>query len=144
MISTKRFGIVVIVSLMLLNILPPAAWAQSVTPATTQPPTRSQEVAAGFANIIYVPSKVGFCIASGGSWLLALVLSRGTAYNLASDVVRAGCGGRWALRGEDIHFYSAGGSRISDWDEMTSKGAPRSSTQGTEQQSLAFGWRTSS
>ena len=113
MISAKRFGIVVTVSLMLLNILPPAAWAQSATPPTTQPPTRSQEVAAGFANIIYVPSKVGSSIVSGASWLLALVLSGGTAYNPATDVVRAGCGGKWALRGEDIHFYSAGGSRNS-------------------------------
>lgn len=112
MISVKRFGIAVIVSLMLLNMLPPAAWAQSATPATAQPPTSSQEVAAGFADILYVPAKVGFCILSGASWLTALILSGGTAYNVASDVVRAGCGGKWVLRGEDIHFSSSDASGI--------------------------------
>ncbi len=113
MIGNRRFGIVVIVSLMLLNIISPAAWAQTPTPATAQPPTGSQGTAAGFADIIYVPSKVGFCIVSGASWLLALVLSGGTAYNVATDVIRGGCGGKWVLRGEDIHFSSSDAAGIS-------------------------------
>jgi hypothetical protein len=112
MIGNKRFGIVVIVSLMLLNVTSPAAWAQTAAPATAQPPTGSQSTAAGFANIIYVPSKVGFCIVGGASWLLALVLSGGTAYNVASDVIAASCGGKWALRGEDIHFSSSDAAGI--------------------------------
>ncbi len=112
MIGIGRLGIVVIMSVMLLNIISPAAWAQTATPATAQPPTSSQSTAAGFANIIYVPSKVGFCIVGGASWLLALVLSGGTAYNVATDVVRGGCGGKWVLRGEDIHFSSSDAAGI--------------------------------
>ncbi len=105
MISGSRLRIVVLVSLMLLNVLAPAAWAQ--TPAPVGEPTGGQEAAAGMANIVYVPAKTLFCIGSGVSWLGVLIFSGGTAYNTATDVVRAGCLGRWILKGNDIHFTTS-------------------------------------
>ena len=101
----KRLGIMGLVSLMLLSILPPPAWAQSPPPMVE--PTGAQQVAAGMADILYIPAKAGFCIISGVSWLAVLLLSGATAYDTATDVVRAGCGGKWVLEGEDIHFYDS-------------------------------------
>jgi hypothetical protein len=105
MIRGKRFGILVLVSLMLLNVLNFAAWAQS--PAPVAEPSEGQKNAAGMADIVYVPAKTLFCIGSGVSWLGVLILSGGTAYNMATDVVRAGCGGKWVLHGEDIQYSSS-------------------------------------
>ena len=105
MIRGKRLGIVVFVFLMLLNIIAPAAWAQ--TPAPVAEPSGGQKTAAGFANVAYVPAKVVFCVGSSIAYAWTLFLSGGTAYNTATDVVRGGCGGQWVLRGEDMHFASS-------------------------------------
>ncbi len=101
----NRLGIAVTVLLIVLTVLTPATWAQSPPPAGA--PTTEQQTAAGAANIVYIPAKAIFCIGSGVTWLGVLVLSGGTAYNLATDVVRAGCGGKWALEGTDIRFASS-------------------------------------
>ncbi len=104
MVMGKRFGIVGIVFLMVLNTLPPEVWAQNPAPAAE--PTKAQNTAAGMANIVYVPAKTLFCIGSGLSWLAVLVLSGGTAYNAATNTVKAGCGGKWVVKGRDIQFWS--------------------------------------
>ncbi len=106
MIKIMRLGVVMILCLLLLNILAPAISAQD-TPSTPESASTAQWVAAVFADILYVPIKGLFlCPVSGGLWATALVLSGGTAYNVATDVVRAGCGGKWVVKGGDIHFAS--------------------------------------
>ncbi len=103
---SKRIGIAVLVPVLLLYLVTPAAWAQSASRTAPEEVTGAHETAAGFANVVYVPSKLGFCILSGASWLTVLVLSGGTAYNSATKVIRAGCGGNWVLHGEDIKLRS--------------------------------------
>ncbi len=106
MIKIKRLGMVVIVFLLLLNILAPATWAQANTP-TPERASTAQWVAAVFADILYVPiTGLFLCPVSGGLWATTLVLSGGTAYNVATDVVRGGCGGKWVVKGGDIHSAS--------------------------------------
>ncbi len=102
MVRSKLRAVAVIVSLIVLTILPPVARAQGPAPAGA--PTAEQQTAAGAANIVYIPAKTLFCIGSGVSWLAVLVLSGGTDYNLATAIVRAGCGGKWALEGQDIRL----------------------------------------
>jgi hypothetical protein len=102
----EKVGIAVLVLALLLHLLAPGAGAQSAAPTAPDEVTSAQTVAAGFASVVYVPCKLGFCILSGGSWLAVLLLSGGTAYNTATDVIRAGCGGDWVVHGEDIQFRS--------------------------------------
>ncbi len=105
MARRNRLGVAVIVSVIVLTILTPVTWAQSPTSGSTSTP--EQQTAAGAANIVYIPAKTLFCIGGGVSWLGVLVLSGGTAYNLATEIVRAGCGGKWVLEGADIHLASS-------------------------------------
>jgi hypothetical protein len=99
----SRPGHLTIASLVLAIILAPSVWAQSNAPTQPQTaPSSGQQTAAGFANVLYVPAKVGTCILGGVSWFLALALSGGTAYNTATQVVRGSCGGEWVVRGKDI------------------------------------------
>lgn len=102
----EQVGIAVLVLALLLQLLAPGAWAQSAASTAPEEVTSAQRVAAGFASVVYVPCKLGFCILSGGSWLAVLLLSGGTAYNTATDVILAGCGGDWVVHGEDIKFRS--------------------------------------
>jgi hypothetical protein len=98
----KQVGTALLVSLLVLYLLTPVAWAQSARPTAPEEVTSAHATAAGFANVVYVPSKLGFCILSGASWFGTLFFSGGTAYNTATNVIRAGCGGNWVLHGEDI------------------------------------------
>jgi len=104
----KRFGVVVIASLLLLNGSVPAraAWAQSAQPMQDEP-SAGQEVAAGFSNVFYVPGKVIVCAASGVLWVLTMGLTFGTLYDGAANLVKGGCGGKWIVKGEDIHSLSS-------------------------------------
>lgn len=100
-------GIAILVCALVLHLLTPTASAQSAAPAAPEEVTEAQRVAAGFASVVYVPCKLGFCIFSGVSWFAVLALSGGTAYNTATDFVRAGCGGDWVVHGEDIKFRTS-------------------------------------
>ena len=96
----KQIGIVALVSLLLLNILASAAWAQTVAPDAE--PTGGQKTAAVFASIFWVPAKTVFCIGSAVSYVGVLALSGGTAYNDATKAIVAGCGGDWLVHAKDI------------------------------------------
>lgn len=92
MIKGRPLVIVMPVCLMLLNSLRPTAWAQS--PALGVASTEERTAAAGMADIVYVPAKTFFCIDGGVSWLGVLILFGGTVFSTATDVMRAGCGGK--------------------------------------------------
>ena len=102
---SRKFGIVVILSVSLVvSSGTPAAWAQSAQP-TAERATTAQWVAAVFADILYVPMKgLLMCPVSAGLWAAVIIGSGGVHYNTATDVVRAGCGGKWIIKGEDIDF----------------------------------------
>jgi hypothetical protein len=104
----KRIGIAVLALVLVQHlIILPMAWSQSAARTAPEEVTSTHRTAAGFANVLYVPSKVGFCIVGGATWLTIMVLSGGTGYNVATNVVRAGCGGDWLVYADDIRLRSS-------------------------------------
>ena len=58
--------------------------------------------AAVASDVVYVPGKAIVCTASGVLWIATMVVTLGSLYNEAANLVKGGCGGRWVLTGEDI------------------------------------------
>jgi len=101
----RKLGIAAIMFMLLVSSAgTPAAWAQSAEP-TAERASTAQWVAAVFADVLYVPIK-GFVICPGSAvlWGVTIALSGGTHYNGATNLVKAGCGGKWIVKGEDIAF----------------------------------------
>jgi hypothetical protein len=104
----KRLGSLVMALSLLTASMPLAATAQGAPPenasATAEEPSSGREVAAGFANVLYVPGKAIACTLSAGFWAGIMVLSLGGAYKDAetAKVVNEGCGGKWILKGKDL------------------------------------------
>ena len=65
-------------------------------------PTQGDRVGAGFLNVVYVPGKAIVCgigtLASAGIMLLTF----GSAYDVAVGLFTEGCGGKWALTPYDV------------------------------------------
>ncbi len=64
--------------------------------------TTAYDVGAGLANVAYVPGKMVLCGigAAVGAGLLAVTF--GSGYKAATAIAEDGCGGKWALRGDDL------------------------------------------
>jgi len=99
---TKPFVIVLMAALLLCPSTSPA-WAQGPQPAKDGPGT-GEEVAAALSNVFYVPGKAIVCASSGVLWIATMALTFGALYNEAANIVKGGCGGKWIVVGEDIHF----------------------------------------
>ncbi len=93
---------------LLVAVQAPISEAGAQSPPPAPPPAEASDaqwVAAVFANLLYVPIKGAvICPLSGVGWALVLVLSGGTHYNDATQLVHGGCGGKWVLRGEDMQL----------------------------------------
>lgn len=76
--------------------------AQPAAPGATVRPSGGANVAAGFANVFYVPGKVITCVGSGILWVAILGITFGTLYEDATQVVAGGCGGKWTVQGRDV------------------------------------------
>ena len=76
--------------------------AQPAAPGATVRPSGGANVAAGFANVFYVPGKALTCAGSGVLWVVILGVSFGTLYEDATQVVASGCGGKWTVQGRDL------------------------------------------
>ena len=106
---TRLIAGVLIAALMLCGPASAPAWAQSAPPApppAKENPGAGAEVAAAFSNIIYVPGKATFCAISTIIWASIMALTFGHSYNEAAVFPKAGCGGKWAVRGEDIQSWT--------------------------------------
>lgn len=99
---TKPFVTVLTAALLLCPSSSPA-WAQGPQPAKDGPGT-GEEVAAGFSNVLYVPGKAIVCTTSGILWIATMALTLGALYNEAANFVKGGCGGKWIVARDDIHF----------------------------------------
>jgi hypothetical protein len=99
---TKPFVTVLMAALLLCPNSSPA-WAQGPEPAKDGPGT-TEEVAAGFSNVIYIPGKAIVCTSTGILWITIMLLTFGALYDDAANLVKGGCGGKWVLAGEDIHL----------------------------------------
>jgi hypothetical protein len=89
-----------LLALLLIGAGAPTAWAQEAS--RSKEPTPGQNAAAGVADVFYVPGKVIVCGASGVLYVAAMAITFGALYQEATDFVKGGCGGKWALTGEDI------------------------------------------
>ena len=75
--------------------------AQPSTPGATEP-SEDAHVAAGFANVFYVPGKALTCAGSAVLWVVILGVSFGTLYEDATQIAAGGCGGKWTVHGRDL------------------------------------------
>lgn len=78
----------------------PFALAESA-PAAVEP-DGGAIAAAVVSDLVYVPGKVATCVTSGALWTVVMLVTAGTYYKEAGDVVHSACTGRWALTGEDM------------------------------------------
>src|SRR5262245_53659310 len=100
---SKPVALILIATLLLSNLAAFPAGAQPQTPPPTPArPTTGDEVAAGFTNVLYVPGKALFCGSTGFLWLVFMLVTAGVAYNEGARFVKAGCGGKWLVTGEDM------------------------------------------
>jgi len=53
-------------------------------------------------NVFLVPGRALTCVAGGLVGGLFLLATFGTAYKAASGIVNEGCGGKWAVKGDDL------------------------------------------
>ena len=49
-----------------------------------------------------MPGKTTVCVLSSGVWTVVMLVSAGTYYNEAGEIVKDSCGGKWLITGEDI------------------------------------------
>jgi hypothetical protein len=105
-----------IVALALLSTGPlaPAAHAQQPAPApdlfqetlkASQMGERDRsryEAAATATNMFYVPGKAILCMFGAFGGFSVLILTFGSGYRAASGIVHEGCGGKWAVKAEDL------------------------------------------
>jgi hypothetical protein len=88
---------------LLAGFVPAPVVAQSSAPgATVQRPSGAANVAAGFANVFYVPGKTLTCAGSAVLWVAILGITFGALYEDATQVVAGGCGGKWTVHGRDL------------------------------------------
>ena len=99
----KLVALALIPVLLVCSLAPSPASAQSPQPTADKPGT-AEEVAAGFTNVLYVPGKALFCGTTGILWVVFMLVTAGVAYDEAARFVKAGCGGKWIVRGEDMQL----------------------------------------
>jgi hypothetical protein len=78
----------------------PYGWAQDTAPKAG--PAGCSTAGSVISNMIYIPGKAVSCAVSGVLWTAVMVLTAGTMYKQAGDMVRDTCTGKWVLTGEDM------------------------------------------
>ena len=91
----------VLLSLVLLAGALPAPVA-SQTATAQQPPDANADVAAGFANVFYVPGKAITCVGAAAIWVVIMAATFGFNYEDATHFAAGGCGGKWTVQGRDV------------------------------------------
>ena len=78
----------------------PYGWAQDIYPKAE---SKSCSTAGSvISNFIYIPGKAVSCVVSGALWTAVMVLTAGTMYKQAGDMVRDTCTGKWVLTAKDM------------------------------------------
>ena len=97
--SATRLLSVLLSLVLLAGVLPaPVASQTATTPATSA----SADVAAGFANVFYVPGKAITCVGAAAIWVVIMVATLGFNYEDATHFAAGGCGGKWTVQGRDV------------------------------------------
>jgi hypothetical protein len=88
---------------LLAGVLPaPVAAQTSAPPDTVQRSSGDADVAAGFANVFYVPGKALTCVGSAILWVAIMAVTVGFNYEDATHIAAGGCGGKWTVQGRDV------------------------------------------
>ena len=90
----------VLLSLVLLAGILPAPVASQTAPI--QEPSGNADVAAGFANVFYVPGKAITCVGAAAIWVVIMAATFGVNYEDATHFAQGGCGGKWTVQGRDV------------------------------------------
>ena len=94
---------------------PPALLQEEMKMSEGAPePSAAYDVGAGVVNVFYVPGKIVTCGAGGVVGLAILLVTLGTGYKAAVAFGKEGCGGKWAVTGEDLRaseWFGAGDQR---------------------------------
>jgi len=64
--------------------------------------TGAYDAGAIAVDVFLVPGRAITCIAGGAVAVVVLAATLGTAYHAAADAVHEGCGGKWAVSGDDL------------------------------------------
>jgi hypothetical protein len=92
-----------LLSLTLLSgFLPVPVAAQTSAPPDTVRSSGNADVAAGFANVFYVPGKALTCVGSAILWVAIMAVTVGFNYEDATHIAAGGCGGKWTVQGRDV------------------------------------------
>jgi hypothetical protein len=93
---------------------PPLLQDEMKTSDGAPEPTAAYDVGAGVVNVFYVPGKVLTCGAGAVVGVALLLVTLGSGYKAAVAFGREGCGGKWAVTGEDLRtseWFGAGEQR---------------------------------
>ena len=100
--ATPLLSLLLSLALLAGFATPPVGAQPSASAATGQPPSGGANVAAGFANVFYVPGKAITCAGSAVLWVAILGITFGALYEDATQFVVGGCGGKWTVQGRDL------------------------------------------
>lgn len=59
-------------------------------------------VAAIVTDTIYIPGKATICVSSAAIWTAMMLVTLGSAYKPAAELVYDACSGKWIVKGEDF------------------------------------------
>jgi hypothetical protein len=85
---------------ILVSSFSPYSWAQDTSPKAE--PESCSTAGSVISNFIYIPGKAVSCVVSGALWTAVMVVTAGTMYKQAGDMVRDTCTGKWVLTGKDM------------------------------------------
>jgi hypothetical protein len=85
---------------IIVSSFSPCSWAQDAPPKAE--PESCSTPGSVISNFIYIPGKAVSCVVSGVLWTGVMVLTAGTMYKQAGDMVRDTCTGKWVLTGKDM------------------------------------------
>jgi hypothetical protein len=100
--ATRLLSLLLALALLASFVAAPVVAQPSAPAATAQPQSGGANVAAGFANVFYVPGKAIFCACSAALWVGMLAITFGALYEDATQIVAGGCGGKWTVEGRDL------------------------------------------
>jgi hypothetical protein len=100
--ATRPLSLLLSLALLAGFVTAPVAAQPSAPAATVQEPSGGANVAAGFANVFYVPGKALTCAGTAVLWVGILFITFGALYEDATHIVAGGCGGKWTVQGRDL------------------------------------------
>lgn len=100
--ATRLLSLLLSLVLLAGFVTAPVGAQSSAPAATVHPPSEAADVAAGFANVFYVPGKALTCAGSAILWVAILGITLGTRYEDATHIAAGGCGGKWTVQGRDL------------------------------------------